>query len=75
MLDCSAEFRGHIRSMQDYLWPEVAALVLLAIIAGFGEHRRRRRRDFDAVGFMPWALVQVLALIGALCVVFLALKT
>jgi len=59
--------------MQDYLWPGVGALLLLAVGAGFGEHRRRRRKDFDAVGFMPWALVQFLALIGAVCLAMLAL--
>jgi len=59
--------------MQDYLWPGVVALLLLAVGAGFGEHRRRKRKNFDAVGFMPWALVQFLALIGAVCLAMLAL--
>lgn len=62
--------------MQDYLlWFVAGGMLLLAVIAGLGEHRRRRRRDFDAVGFMPWQMVQVLSLIGALAVAFLALHS
>ena len=75
MLDCGTEFWGHIRSMQDYLWWIVGALLALAVISGLGEYRRRKRRDFDAVGFMPWAMVQVLSLIGALAVTILALQS
>lgn len=51
--------------MQPELWIVAGGMVALAVGAGFGEHRRRRRRDFDAVGFMPWTLVQVLAMFAA----------
>ena len=51
--------------MMAVLWTFAGGMAALAVGAGFGEHRRRRRRDFDAVGFMPWALVQVLALFAA----------
>lgn len=62
--------------MQDHLlWVAVAACVLLAVLAGLGEHRRRRRKDFDAVGFMPWQLIQVLGLIGAMCFAILAMQS
>ncbi len=30
------------------------ACVTLAIVAGFGDRRRLRRSNLDAVGFMPW---------------------
>lgn len=53
-------------AMQDYLWPVEISFFLLAVGAGFGEHRRRKRRDFDAVGFMPWTLVQFLAILAGL---------
>lgn len=31
-----------------------AAAVLVAVIAWLADRRRARRRDADAVGFMPW---------------------
>ncbi|MCW3846104.1 hypothetical protein OF829_02565 [Sphingomonas sp. LB-2] len=60
--------------MQDYLWIATVALLLLAVAAGLGEWRRRKRRDFDAVGFMPWALIQVVALIAAAGMAVLAMQ-
>lgn len=44
-------------------WAEVAAgALMVALIAWLGERRRIRRSDPDAVGFMPWGTVFVLAL-------------
>lgn len=44
-------------------WAELAGgAVLVAILAWWGERRRMRRSDPDAVGFMPWGTVFVLAL-------------
>ncbi len=44
-------------------WAELAGTaVLVAIIAWHGERRRMRRSNPDAVGFMPWGTVFVLAL-------------
>jgi hypothetical protein len=58
--------------MQQQLWIGAGACLLLAVIAGLGELRRRKRRDFDAVGFMPWHTVQFVALLGALMCAFAA---
>ncbi|ATY34564.1 hypothetical protein CVN68_11030 [Sphingomonas psychrotolerans] len=60
--------------MQQQLWAGAAVAVLVAIIGGFGEHRRRRRRDMDEVGFMPWTLIQVLAMLIALILASVALN-
>jgi hypothetical protein len=65
------EFFG---TMQQQLWGGAAVAVLLAMASGLGEHRRRRRRDMDRVGFMPWTLVQVLAMLAAVILASLALN-
>ena len=33
----------------------------LALIAGFADWRRTRRRHIDRVGFMPWSFITVMA--------------
>lgn len=59
--------------MQQQLWIGAGACLALAVVAGLGELRRRKRRDFDRVGFVPWHSVQFLALLGALMCAFAAL--
>jgi uncharacterized membrane protein len=59
----------------DLLWWAVGGLALLAVIAGLGDWRRRKRRDFDAVGWVPWQLVQILSLILAAGLATLALHS
>lgn len=51
------------------LYPEVTFLLALsgifmglAILAAWAERRRLRRRRLDAVGFMPWAAIFLVAL-------------
>jgi hypothetical protein len=60
--------------MQASLWTGCAAAVALAGIASFAERRRNRRADLDRVGFMPWPLVSVLAIMAAVVLAALALK-
>ena len=60
-------------TMQQRIWIGAAVALLVAVIAGIGEARRKRRRDMDAVGFVPWTLVQVLAILTALVLASLAL--
>lgn len=47
------------------LWAGLAA-VAIAAIAWFGDRRRMRRSDPDAVGFMPWTSVFFWACLAAL---------
>ncbi|AJP74211.1 hypothetical protein TS85_02670 [Sphingomonas hengshuiensis] len=60
--------------MQQQLWSGAVAAMLLAAGSGLAEHRRRRRRDADRVGFMPWTMLQVLAMLVAMILASLALN-
>ena len=59
--------------MQPGLWATAGGLVILAVVSGFADHRRRGRVNLDQAGFMPWPLIQILSLIGALMCAFVAL--
>lgn len=53
----------------------LAALsVVVALIAGWRDHRRRRRRDLDAVGVIDWTAVQLAALVALAVLGWVALK-
>lgn len=60
--------------MQQQLWSGAVAALLLAVVSGVGESRRRKRRDPDRVGLMPWAMLQVMAVLGAVILVSVALN-
>lgn len=64
--------------MQELSWPQTlwiltGGLVVLAVVAGLADHRRNKRANLDAVGFVPWPFLQFAALMGALIVASLAL--
>jgi hypothetical protein len=54
-------------------WPGLVA-VGLALIAWLGDHRRRHRAEPDAVGFVPWTTVFVLASLAALILLGFAVR-
>lgn len=60
--------------MQGPMWMGVGAWLALAAGSGVADWRRARRDDADAVGFMPWTLVQILAILGAVVTAALAIK-
>jgi hypothetical protein len=47
---------------------------ILALVAWLGDRRRMRRRDPDAVGFMPWTPVFFWALLSACVMLGLAAR-
>jgi hypothetical protein len=51
-----------------------ATLLLVALTAFLGERRRMRRRHIDAVGWVPWATLSVLAAFGAISLLAVAAK-
>ena len=56
------------------LWIAAGILLLLAVLAALAEHLRNRRRNLDAVGWVPWNMIQVLAFLGSVLALALALK-
>ena len=60
--------------MQQQLWTSVGAAVLVALVAGIGERKRKRRINMDRIGLVPWPLVQVLAILTALILASVAIN-
>lgn len=46
-------------------WTGAGVSLALAIFAGVGDWRRKRRANLDSIGIIDWPTVQVLALIAA----------
>lgn len=61
--------------MQLQFWIGAAVALLLAIVAGIAEHRRRKRRNLERVGWVPWMAIQMAGLFAALVLVSVALHT
>lgn len=47
---------------QSILWTSTTTAAVVALVAALAERRRARRRDIDRVGWVPWTLVQVIAM-------------
>ena len=60
--------------MQVPLWIGVGAFAAVAAGSGLADWRRAKRRDLDRVGWVPWTLIQVMALLGAVVTAALAIK-
>jgi hypothetical protein len=56
------------------LWSLAAASAALALLAGWADHRRSRRRDIDRPGWVPWQPILILAMIAAVVCAVLAIK-
>ena len=60
---------------QAVFWTGTGAALALAVVAGVMEWRRTRRRNFEAVGWVPWRGLQVMAVFVALACVVVALNS
>lgn len=50
----------------DHVWAWLTlTLVTLAGVSGIADYRRKHRKDLDRVGFMPWPMIMVVALVMA----------
>ena len=59
---------------QSALWITAGGFAAVAGMAFVADHRRVNRRDLDRVGWMPWNLVQILAIIAAIAAAAMAIK-
>lgn len=55
------------------LWSAAAALAALALLAGWADHRRGKRRNLDRPGWVPWQLILVLSMMASVVCVALAI--
>lgn len=69
------------RVMEDWfahIWQYHAALgafaLGLALCAVWGERRRFRRTNLDAVGFMPWTVIYLISFLAAILLMGLAAR-
>jgi hypothetical protein len=51
--------------MAFWFWMGAGSILALAVFAGIGDWRRRRRRDLDRIGIIDWPTLQVVALMAA----------
>jgi len=57
-----------------HLWIWAGGAAAIAAFSGVADWRRHRRRDPDRVGFMPWTLINVMAVLAAVMLAAAALK-
>ncbi len=62
------------QGLQQLLWSGCVTALAVAGLATWGDRRRAHRTDPDDVGFMPWPLILVLAMIIAAVLAAFALK-
>ena len=60
--------------MQAPLWIMAGVSAAIAAVAALADHRRSRRTRLDAVGWMPWPFILLMAMMLAAICTALALK-
>lgn len=56
------------------LWILAAASAALALLAGWADHRRAKRRDVDKPGWVPWQPILILATMASVICIALAVR-
>ena len=62
-------------TIQAEFWAAAASAIAVVVIAGLMDWRRNRRRDLDAVGWVPWRGIQAAAFFAFLVCVALAMSS
>lgn len=63
-----------ITAMQGSMLTLGLAAATLTAVSALADYRRRHRSDLDRVGFMPWPLISVMAVLTALFAFAAAIK-
>lgn len=58
--------------LQAQLLIAAGGCILLTVYGVWADRRRARRKQWDKVGVVPWALVQMLSMIAAACLALIA---
>jgi DMSO reductase anchor subunit len=55
-------------------WGASIGALIIAAVASFADRRRSKRKNLDKVGFMPWPLIMILAMLTSAVFAAYALK-
>ena len=59
---------------QGALWAAAGASAAVALVSALADRRRSKRRDLDDPGWVPWTMIQLIAMILAAVAAAYALK-
>jgi hypothetical protein len=61
--------------LSDHLWTGVAiSSAVMVLVSSLADRKRNRRRDINAVGFMPWTAITVMSVLATVVSAALAIK-
>jgi hypothetical protein len=61
--------------LSEHLWTGVAILsAVMVLVSSLADRKRNRRRDINAVGFMPWTAITVMSVLSTVISAALAIK-
>lgn len=61
--------------LHNLFWIVSGGALALCLIAAWAEKRRSKRKNLDKPGWVPWPLIQVLAIMGTVVAAALAVMT
>ena len=59
----------------NHFWTAMAVLSAVVVaVSSFADRRRGRRKNIEAVGFMPWTTITVISVLATVLSIALAIK-